>query len=68
VEKSDIEEEATWHATSIMWCGFGTLLLYAAFIELNPQITSMMRIVSLTFLLTSFLSLAISITTWMGTC
>jgi hypothetical protein len=68
-----------WHATSIMWCGFGTLLLYAAFIELNPQITSMMRIVSLTFLLTSFLSLAtvprktwlflaISITTWMGTC
>ena len=68
-----------WHATSILWCGFGTLLLYAAFIELNPQITSMMRIVSLTFLFTSFLSLAtvprktllflaISITAWMGTC
>ena len=68
-----------WHATSIMWCGFGTLLLYAAFIELNPPIISMMRIISLMFLLTSFLSLvsvprkawlflAISISAWMGTC
>ncbi len=68
-----------WHATSIMWCGFGTLLLYAAFIELDPPITSMMRIISLIFLLTSLLSLmsvprkawlflAISITAWMGTC
>jgi len=68
-----------WHATSIMWCGFGTLLLYAAFVELNPPIISMMRVVSVTFLLTSFLSLAIvprktwlflaiSITAWMGTC
>ena len=68
-----------WHATSIMWCGFGTLLLYAAFIELNPPIISMMRIISVIFLLTSLLSLAgvprkawlflaISITTWMGTC
>lgn len=68
-----------WHATSIMWCGFGTLLLYAAFVELNPPIILMMRVVSVTFLLTSFLSLAIvprktwlflaiSITAWMGTC
>jgi hypothetical protein len=68
-----------WHATSIMWCGFGTLLLYAAFIELDPPIISMMRIISLIFLLTSLLSLmsvprkawlflAISITAWMGTC
>ena len=68
-----------WHATSIMWCGFGTLLLYAAFIELNPPIISMMRIISLMFLLTSFLSLVsvprkawlflvISISAWMGTC
>jgi len=67
-----------WHATSIMWCGFGTLLLYAAFVELNPPIISMMRIISLIFLLTSLLSLAsvprkawlflaISITAWMGT-
>ncbi len=68
-----------WHATSILWCGIGTLLLYAAFIELNPQIILMMRVVSFTFLLTSFLSLAtvprktwlflaISICAWMGTC
>jgi hypothetical protein len=68
-----------WHATSILWCGFGTLMLYAAFIEMSPQISFVMRIVSLSFLLTFFLSLAtvprkgwlflaISITAWMGTC
>ncbi len=68
-----------WHATSILWCGVGTLLLYAAFIELSPQIIWIMRIVSATFLLTFFLSLAtvprkaglflaISVTAWMGTC
>lgn len=68
-----------WHSTSLLWCGFGTLLLYAAFIESSPPITLMIRVVSITFLLTFFLSLAtvprkawlflaISITAWMGTC
>ena len=66
-----------WHATSIMWCGVGFVFLYASFIELNNFVT-IIRILSISFILISFLSLltvprkvflflAISATSWIGT-
>jgi len=66
-----------WHATSIIWCGVGAIFLYAAFIDLNSQII-IIRILSISFLLTGLLSLItvpqktilfimIAATSWMGT-
>jgi hypothetical protein len=66
-----------WHATSIMWCSFGAILLYVSFIEMNSSIIIIVRIISITFLLTSFLALitvpkriiflVIAVISWIGT-
>ncbi len=81
-EKDDLAKRVVrlaWHATSIMWCGFGALFLYAALTELDDQGVVMLRIASLVFLCTGVLSLltvprkmllflVVSGSAWMGTC
>jgi hypothetical protein len=66
-----------WHATSIMWCGFGAIFLYVSFITMNSNIEVIIRIISITFLLTAVLALVtipkrliflvIAVISWIGT-
>ena len=66
-----------WHATSIMWCSFGVIFLYVSFITLNNNIVFIIRIISITYLLTALLALItypkrlvfllIAVISWVGT-
>lgn len=66
-----------WHATSIMWCGFGVIFFYASFITINNNTEWIIRIISITYLSIALLAaitypkrlifLLIAVISWIGT-
>jgi hypothetical protein len=49
-----------WHLTSLIWCGIAAALTYIAFVERTESVVMIVRILCLTFLLHSALSLIIA--------
>jgi hypothetical protein len=49
-----------WHLTSLTWCGIAAALAYVSFAEQTESLLAVVRILGLTFLLHSVLSLIIA--------
>jgi hypothetical protein len=49
-----------WHVPSFAWGGIGVILFYAAFIAMNDPMSIMIRIISITFFVSSVFSLIVN--------